>query len=104
MTEISWWRDLVIIITGAIEIILLLIIGFVVLAINRRIKSVGNSVQNISGSVQEVVTSVKAAADSVTSVSSFAKEEMTEPLIRTADLVQGVFRGFSAMLKFFKRK
>jgi len=104
MTDIAWWRDLVIIVTGAIEIIILLVIGFLALAIFRQIKKVGKSVQGLSGSVQEVVGSVKSAADSVTSVSDFAREEMAEPLIRTADLVQGAFRGLTTALGFFRRK
>jgi len=102
--EMAWLRDLILIITGVIEILILIIIGVLAFTIYRRIKKVGNSVEKISDSVQEVISSVKVTTDSVASMSSFARTEMAEPLTVTAGLLQGVLKGLNAILGIFKRK
>ncbi len=102
--DMVWLRDLIIIITGVIEILLLIIVGILAMVVVHRIKKVSKSVEKISDSVQEVVTSVKATTDNVASMSSFARSEMAEPLNVTADLLQGVLKGLNAVLGFFKKK
>lgn len=102
--DIAWYRDLVIIVAGALGILLLIIMGILALAIYRRINDVSKSVKKISESTQEVIASVKATTDSIASVSNFACEEMAEPLVRTAGLVQGLFKGLEVFLGFFKKR
>ena len=102
--DIVWFRDLVIVIAGIVGIILMIVLGIMACVILRRVNDMSKSVKKISDSTQEVLVSVKAVTDNVASVSSFACEEMAEPLVRTAGLLQGMFRGLSVVLEIFKKR
>ena len=102
--DIAWYRDLIIIVAGAIGILLLLVVGILALAIYQRIKAVGKSVDKLSDSLQEVIGSIKATTDSVASLSNLACTEMSEPLMRTAGIIQVVSKTLDAMLGIFRRR
>ena len=102
--NISWFRDLVIIIWGILGIIFLIVAGLLAWAAYRRMNEIGDSAARISGSIEEVVEAVKATADDIASVSSFARSEIAEPLTRVAGLVQGVSKGFDSIMGLFHRK
>ena len=101
--DIAWFRDLVIIIQGIITIALLILLGFLALALYRGVKGIGDSAKKVMDSAQEVVDSAKTTMDNIAAVSSFARSEMAMPLVRVAGIVQGVSKGLETVMGFFKR-
>ena len=109
--DIGWFRDLIIIITGVIEIIILILLGIIAWSIKKRIqelslslKKVSISAQTVIDSAQGVVDSLKVTAGNFASVSTFARTEIAEPLVKTAATVQGISAGLNTILGFFQRK
>ena len=100
--DIAYFRDLVIIIWGIIAIIVFILIGLLAWMAFMKVKEIGESAKKVTGSVQEVVDSVKSTADDFASLSSFARSEIAEPLIKVAALTQGLSRGLNTILGFFK--
>jgi heme/copper-type cytochrome/quinol oxidase subunit 2 len=102
--DIGWLRDLIIIVTGVIEIILLIMLGILGWSLYKRIQELSQSAKKLTISVQGVVDSAKVTASNFASVSTFARSEIAEPLIKTAAVVQGVSAGLSTIMDFFQRK
>lgn len=101
--DIGWLRDLIIIVTGVIEIILIML-GILGWSLYKRIQELSHSAKKLTISVQGVVDSAKVTASNFASVSTFARSEIAEPLIKTAAVVQGVSAGLSTIMDFFQRK
>jgi hypothetical protein len=102
--DIGWFRDLVIIVTGFIEIIILIALGILSWAIYKRVQELGASAKKITASVQGVVDSAKVTASNIASVSTFARSQIAEPLVKTASVVQGLSAGLGTILGFFQSK
>ena len=102
--DIAWFRDLVIIIEGIVATLLLILLGVIAWIIFQRFKEIANSAKQLSISAQSVVDSLKVSADNVASVSSFARQELAEPMIKIAAIVQGVTAGLNSIMGFFHRK
>jgi predicted negative regulator of RcsB-dependent stress response len=102
--DIAWFRDLIIIITGIIEILILIALGILGWSVYKRVKEVSESAKKISVSVQGVVDSAKASADRVASVTSFVSSEIAAPLVKVAAVIQGTSKGIDAILDIFQRR
>ena len=102
--DIGWFRDLIIIITGVIEIILLIVLGILSFSIYKKVQELSLSAKKITTSANEVVDKAKVTVDNFARVSSFARSEIAEPLIKTASVVQGVSAGLDTIMGFFQRR
>ena len=102
--DIAWFRDLVLIIEGSVAILALIFLVIVTWSINRRVKELESSFKHLSVSAQEAVDSIKVTAGNFASVSSYARSEIAEPLVRVATVIQGVSKGLDTVLGFFQRR
>lgn len=104
-------RDWVIVITGVIEIIILILLGVVAWSIKNKVQEVTVSVKKVTASAQTVVDSAKGVVDSlkvsannVATVSGWARNEIAEPLVKTAATVQGISAGIDSILGIFQTR
>ena len=109
--DIGLVRDWVIVITGVIEILILILLGIIGWSVYKRIQELSGSFKKISLSAQSVIDSAQSAVDSVkvttnnfAEVTTFARKQIAEPLIKTASVVQGVSAALDSIMGFFQRK
>lgn len=102
--DIAWVRDLIIIIEGCIAIILLLLLGFLAWTVYKLIKDLTGSARKISDAALEVMDSVKSTTDNVAMMASFARTEISEPLVHVAMTVQAISKALDTVMGFFNRK
>ena len=111
IVDIALVRDWIIVITGVIEILILILLGIIGWAVYKKIQELSGSLKKISISAQSVidsaegvVDSVKVTTNNVAQVTTFARTQIVEPLIKTASAVQGISAGLNSILGFFQRK
>ncbi|MDD2251752.1 MAG: hypothetical protein WCS74_00830 [Dehalococcoidales bacterium] len=94
--EIELIRDIVIIASGVIFIIVLLIIAFVALSISSKVKEVTSSAKGI-------LNKAETAAEDLKLITSYTREEIARPLAHVAGIVQGVGQGLSSFTEILKK-
>ncbi len=109
--DIGTVRDWVIVITGVIEILILILMGLIGWSIYKRIQELSGSFKKISISAQTVIDSAQGVVDSLkvttnnfAEVTTFARAQIAEPLIKTASTVQGISAALDTIMGFFQRK
>jgi uncharacterized membrane protein len=102
--DIAWVRDLIIVIEGCIAIILLLFLGFLAWTVYKLIRDLTGSAKKLSEAALEVMDSVKSTTDNVSMLASFARTEISEPLVHVAVTVQAVSKALDTVMGFFNRK
>ena len=102
--DIGWLRDLVIIITGIIEIVIFIILGIIGWALSKHIRELSESAKKLTVSAQGVIDTAKVTVDNLASVSRFARSEIAGPLVKTASLIKGISAGLNAIMGFFQKK
>jgi hypothetical protein len=90
MYEISWWRDLVIVILGLITTIALIFISIIVFLFYKRTMSLLESADSVVGKVSEII--------------DYADKEVIKPVLQFGTMVQGIVQGFSYFSNMFKKK
>ena len=90
MYEISWWRDLVIVILGLIATIALIFISIIVFLFYKRTMSLLESADSVVGKVSEII--------------DYADKEVIKPVLQFGTMVQGIVQGFSYFSNMFKKK
>ncbi|MCD6599172.1 MAG: hypothetical protein J7L19_01180 [Dehalococcoidia bacterium] len=90
MMDVVWLRDLIICISGAVAVIVSIIVAVVVCLFYRRVKAALDSIETTTKNIQEVASTVK--------------DQVIKPVAGLAIFVQGVFRGVNAISKFFRKK
>lgn len=94
--EIELIRDIVIIASGAIFVIVLLVIAFVAL-------SISSKVNEITSSAKGILTKAEAAAEDLQLITSYTREEIARPLARVAGVVQGLGQGLASFTEILKK-
>ena len=87
--DISWFRDLAIIILMLVATGVLIVITVLAFSLYRRGKNILDSVKVILSSVKDILDSAKA---------------VVKPLVQIAAIIQGIRQGIDSASKFCKKK
>lgn len=88
--EISWWRDLVIIIWGAVGTVILVIITIIVWLLYKRVNRLVDSADSIIARTSDLI--------------DFAEEEVLQPAAQFESFIQGIIRGARFISDLFRKK
>ena len=94
--DIELIRDIVIIASGAIFVIVLLIVAFVALSISSKVKE-------ITSSAKGILAKAETAAEDLRVISSYTREEIARPLAHVAGVIQGLGQGISSFTDILKK-
>lgn len=90
MNDISWWRDLVIVILGLFTIIALIFISTIIFLFYKKTASLIESADTVVGKVSEIV--------------DYADKELIKPIVQFGTIVQGIVQGASFFSNMFRKK
>jgi hypothetical protein len=88
--DISWWRDLVIVILGFIATVALVFLSIISFMFYRRTMTLMNS-------ANEVVDKVSVIVD-------YTEKEIMQPILQFGTVIQGVVQGVSFFTNLFRKK
>lgn len=88
--EISWWRDLVIVIWGLVATVAVIIIAVVACILYKRIVKLLDSANSIAIRANDLI--------------DYAEEEVLKPAVQFGTLIQGVIQGVGLITDLFKKK
>ncbi|MDD4635088.1 MAG: hypothetical protein WC231_00565 [Dehalococcoidales bacterium] len=94
--DIELIRDIVIIAWGAVFIIVLIIIAFVVL-------SISNKVKEITSSAKGILNKAETAAEDLQVITSYSRQEIARPLAQMAGVIQGFSHGIQSFTNRLKK-
>ena len=115
---IEWYRDLVIIVFGALAAVLLIVVAVLLLSFRRKIaavldsiettaekaRSVLASVEAASGKAGSILDSLKTVSTSVQGLSSYFREEVAAPMVKYAALARGIRERVDRVSRYFGKK
>ena len=88
--EISWWRDLAIIIWGLIATVAAIIITVITIILYKRMNKLLDSADSIAVRTNDLI--------------DYAEEEVIHPAMQFGTLIQGVLQGVNLFSDLFKKK
>jgi hypothetical protein len=88
--EISWWRDLVIVIWGIVATIVLIIITILACFLYKRLNRLMDEADIIAARTNDLI--------------DYAEEEVIQPVAQFGGLIQGVIQGVGFISDLFKKK
>jgi len=115
---IEWYRDLVILVAGAVVAVALVVVAVVLLSLRRRIVRALESIETTCENVRSALASVEAASDKagsilgsleavsagVQSFSSYVREEIGPPMVRFAAVARGIRERIDRVSSHFRKK
>jgi len=88
--DLSWWRDLVIVIWGLISAIAAVSICIIVFLLYKKLVPLVEEANVVVGKVGDVV--------------DYTKEEVISPVVQFASAAQGIVQGITLIADIFKKK
>ena len=88
--DLSWWRDLVIVIWGLITTITAICICILVILLYKKLVPLVEDANIVVGKVGDVV--------------DYTKEEVISPVVQFASAAQGIMQGITLIADIFKKK
>ena len=88
--DISWWRDLVIIIWGLIATIAVAFLCVIVFLFYRKTMSILKSADSLAAKINDVV--------------GYAQDEMVKPVAQFGAVIYGLVHGIGLFANMFKKK
>ena len=88
--DLSWWRDLVIVIWGLISAIAAVSICIVVFLLYKKLVPLVEDANIVVGKVGDVV--------------DYTKQEVISPVVQFASAAQGIVQGITLIADIFKKK
>jgi len=88
--DLSWWRDLVIVIWGLITTITAICICILVILLYKKLVPLVEDANIVVGKVGDVV--------------DYTKEEVISPVVQFASAAQGIVQGITLIADIFKKK
>ncbi len=88
--DISWWRDLVIVIWGIVATIAVVVVAIVMFLLYRKISTLMDSMDYVMAKTSDII--------------DYAEQEVLKPVIQLGTIVKGFVSGASFFANLFKRK
>jgi len=95
--DLSWWRDLAIVVWACIATIVAVFISIIILLLYRKLVP-------LMKSADEVIESADAVVNKVGAVVDYTKDQFISPVVQFGSAVQGIAQGISMIVGLFKRK
>jgi hypothetical protein len=88
--DLSWWRDLVIVVWGLITTIAAVCICIIVFLLYKKLVPLVENADMVVGKVGDVV--------------DYTREEVISPVLQFTSTVEGIVRGITLIADIFRRK
>jgi len=95
--ELSWWRDLAIVVWAGIATIALIIMSTIALLLYRRLVPLMDSAGTVMQSADVVVNKVGDVVD-------YTRNEVISPVVQVSHAVQGIAQGITLIVDLFRKK
>ncbi len=95
--DLSWWRDLAIVIWACIATIAVVFISIIILLLYRKLVPLMKSADAVIESADTVVNKVGAVVD-------YTRDEVISPVVQLGSAVQGIAQGINLIVNLFKKK
>ena len=102
--DLSWWRDLAIVVWAGIATIALIIISIIVLLLYRRLVPLMESAGTVMESADKVMQSADTVVNKVGAVVDYTREEVISPVVQFGNAVQGIAQGITLIVDLFRKK
>ncbi len=88
--EISWWRDLVIVVLGLITTIAIVFLSIIIFMFYKRTITLIESANEVVGKVSAIV--------------DYTEKEVMQPILQFGTVVQGIIQGMNFFANIFKKR
>lgn len=95
--DLSWWRDLAIVVWACIATIAVVFISIIILLLYRKLVPLMESADAVIESADTVVNKVGAVVD-------YTRDEVISPVVQLGSAVQGIAQGINLIVNLFKKK
>jgi hypothetical protein len=95
--DLSWWRDLAIVIWAGIATVAVVFISIIILLLYRKLVPLMKSADAVIESADMVVNKVGAVVD-------YTRDEVISPVVQLGSAVQGIAQGINLIVGLFKKK
>ncbi len=95
--DISWWRDLAIVVWAGIATVGLVFVCIIVFLLYRRLVPLMKSADTVLESADTVVNKVGDVVD-------YTKQEVISPVVQLGSAVQGIAQGITLIVDLFRKK
>jgi len=102
--DLSWWRDLAIVIWAGIATIALIVISIFIILLYRKLVPLMESAGTVMKSADTVIQSADEVVNKVGAVVDFARDEVISPVVQFGNAVQGIAQGVTMIVDLFRKK
>ncbi|MFA5399013.1 MAG: hypothetical protein WC169_05555 [Dehalococcoidia bacterium] len=95
--ELSWWRDLAIVVWAGIATIAVVFICIIIILLYRKLVPLMKSADSVMESADIVVNKVGNVVD-------YTRDEVISPVVQLGSAVQGIAQGINLVVNLFKKK
>jgi len=95
--DLSWWRDLVIVVWAGIATVALVFVCIIVFLLYRRLVPLMKSADMVLESADSVVNKVGDVVD-------YTRQEVISPVVQLGNAVQGIAQGITLIVDLFRKK
>ena len=95
--DLSWWRDLVIVVWAGIATVALVFVCIIVFLLYRRLVPLMKSADMVLESADSVVNKVGDVVD-------YTRQEVISPVVQLGSAVQGIAQGITLIVDLFRKK
>jgi|GEM_PF-406495 len=95
--DLSWWRDLAIVVWAGIATVALVFVCIIVLLLYRRLVPLMKSADTVLESADTVVNKVGDVVD-------YTRQEVISPVVQLGSAVQGIAQGITLIVDLFRKK
>jgi hypothetical protein len=102
--DLSWWRDLAIVVWAGIATIALIIICILIILLYRKLVPLMESAGTVMKSADMVIQSADEVVNKVGAVVDYTRDEVISPVVQFGNAVQGVAQGVTMIVDLFRKK
>ncbi len=95
--DLSWWRDLAIVVWAGIAAIAVIFVSIIILLLYRKLVPLMKSADSVMESADTVVNKVGAVVD-------YTRDEVISPIVQVGSAVQGIAQGITLIVDLFRKK
>jgi hypothetical protein len=104
MDSIALLRDLIIIITGILAILICIFIAWLAYRVYKRTSSLVDVMQHFYKRSSSVIDSMETTTNTVCGIIADVRSEVVSPLTQVAGIIQGVRYGMDLVNRFLRKK
>ena len=102
--DLSWWRDLAIVVWAGIATIAVIFLSIIILLIYRKLVPLMKSADTVMQSADSVIQSADTVVNKVGAVVDYTRDEVISPVVQFGSAVQGIAQGITLIVDLFRKK